>query len=112
MKTLRIPTSVTTFGEAIRWAREQRRLTLRGLAAAVGVSPPFQSDLEHDRRTTTRVADYATVLGVALEDLENRQGFSRDLKDWLSKRPDLIAILRDIRACRCKPLVLKKAGRR
>lgn len=105
---LRIPDSMRSFGEALRWVREQRGMTLRALAREVGVSPPFQSDLEHDRRTTAHVADYARVLGIDVAELESRQGFTRDLKDWLSEHPELIELLRDIRACHCKPLVLKR----
>lgn len=104
----RIPKSEQTFGQAIRWAREQRRLTLRALGDAVGLSAPFLNDLEHDRRQTTKVAELASILRVHIDDLEARQGLTADLKDWLSENPKLLALLRDIRACRCKPLVLKQ----
>lgn len=102
----RIPESEQTFGQAIRWAREQRRMTLRALAAAVGVSAPFQSDLEHDRRETIKVAEYAAVLRVHLEDLEARQGLTANLKDWLSGQPELLRLLQEIHGRRVGPLVL------
>lgn len=37
-------------GEGWRLAREAKGMTLRALAAAAGISPPFQSDVEHGRR--------------------------------------------------------------
>lgn len=108
MEPLRIPKSVVTFGEAIRWCRESRRMTLRQLSTAVGVSPPFQSDLEHGRRETSRVADYARVLHVDVADLEARQGVTEDLIEWLKRNPGVTALLRSIRGCRCHPLILKQ----
>lgn len=104
---LRIPGAVTTFGQAIRWARRARGLTLRQLAERLGVTAPFVCDIEHDRRQTSRTAQIATALVVALEDLESREGMNEDLGDWLSRNPKLVSVIRDIRACRCKPVVLK-----
>lgn len=103
---LRIPDSETTFGQALRWAREQRHMTLRQLGDAVGVTAAFLSDVEHDRRQVGDVAVYAKILMVSLADLERRQGVTADLTDWLSKNPKLLMLLRDIRANRCRPLVL------
>jgi transcriptional regulator with XRE-family HTH domain len=37
-------------GEGWRLAREAKQMTLRALAAAAGISAPFQSDVEHGRR--------------------------------------------------------------
>lgn len=108
---LRIPKGEQTFGQAIRWAREQQRLTLRQLGDSVGLSAPFLNDLEHDRRQTTKVAELASVLRVHLEDLEARQGLTADLKDWLSGQPQLLRLLREIRGRRVSPLVLRRGGR-
>ena len=105
---LRVPDSESTFGMALRWAREQRGVTLRQLGALVGVSAPFLSDVEHDRRQVQNVAAYAEALTVSLADLERRQGITRDLTDWLSKKPKLLMLLRDIRGNRVRPLVLDK----
>jgi transcriptional regulator with XRE-family HTH domain len=109
-RPLRIPDSEVTFGQAVRWARLQRGWTLRQLAAATFVSAVFWCDVEHDRRQTDRAEQLADVLGVELADLERRQGVTRGLTDWLSQNPKLVALLRDIRACRCKPSVLKALG--
>ena len=108
--TLPIPVSEVTFGQAVRWAREQRRLTLRQLGERLGVSAVYLCDIEHDRRGQPLAAELAKVLGVRLVDLEARSGLTPDLKDWLSKRPDLIAALREVQ--RGRQLVLKGVRRR
>lgn len=98
---LRIPAVVTTFGEAIRWARNERGMTLRGLGAAIGVHAAFLCDIEHGRRETARVSDFARALGVHVADLERRQGVTEDLIGWLKVRPDIVRLLRELRGCRC-----------
>jgi transcriptional regulator with XRE-family HTH domain len=42
--------SVTTLGGVIRSQREVRGLTLRAVAEAAGISAPYLSDVEHNRR--------------------------------------------------------------
>lgn len=74
-------------------------MSLRALAGVVGVSVPFLSDVEHDRRslsdeTATRVAE---ALGLHLDDLDLRRGWSRDLGEWISRDPDLVRLLREAR---------------
>lgn len=94
-----IPASEGTLGEALRWARGQRRMTMRGLAVALGVSAPFLSDVEHDRRTLTddRLLQAAEVLNVDPVELDVRRGYSRDLADWIARDPDLVRLLREAR---------------
>jgi transcriptional regulator with XRE-family HTH domain len=96
-----------SFGEALRWARNERRMTLRQLGVKLGLSAPFLSDVEHDRRNLNQVADAEKVLGLRPGELELRGRMSPDLADWLSTQPRLIRLIRDVRACRCKPVVLK-----
>ena len=110
-RPLRIPETERTFGQALRWARGKRKMTLRKLAEAVGVDAAFVCDLEHDRRQTKKVVEFAKALGVPVADLESRQGVTEDLTDWLSKRPDVLRLIREIRACQCKPLILKELAR-
>lgn len=58
-------------GRAVRTLRRRRGLTVRQLAAALGVSPATVSALENGRTgtTTERVAQLADVLGVRVERL-------------------------------------------
>jgi transcriptional regulator with XRE-family HTH domain len=63
---------VKTLGEIIREAREAKGLTLRALARALGVSAPFLSDIEHDRRRPDRrrLKAFSEALGIDLPSLE------------------------------------------
>lgn len=61
-----------TLGQAIRRTRMSKGLSLRDLAYLVGVSPPFLSDLEHDRRSTRRLREIAAALGTTEEHLTAR----------------------------------------
>ena len=95
--THQIPSDVKTLGEAIRRLREAQGMTLRSLAEKVGVTPPFLSDLEHDRRKTDRLERFAEVLSVELESL---QAFdtrvTSEMKEWLTENPELLVLLREI----------------
>jgi transcriptional regulator with XRE-family HTH domain len=93
-----LPATITTFGEAVRYLREKRGLTLRALAGKVGVSPPFLSDLEHNRRSTDKQDELARALGVAPDVLKKLDNRFSDLKEWLSANPELATLLRDIRS--------------
>lgn len=107
---LRLPETVDTYGQALYWARQERRYSIRQLAEVIGVSASYIVDLEHDRRTPAKVDEIAKALNLNLADLQERAGCTRDLKDWLSKNPKLIRLLRDIQAQRCKPSVMKALG--
>jgi len=84
-----------TLGSKIRELRLLRGLSLRQLAFDVGVSPAFISDLERDNRSTSRLGDFARVLGVSedsLAILDNR--VNPDLARWFAATPSLIPALR------------------
>lgn len=88
-----------TLGEAIRALRELRGMTLRALAEKVQISPPFLSDLEHNRRGTDKLAEFAKALRVPLATLERFDGrLAPDLKEWIAENPEVVALLKDIRA--------------
>lgn len=82
-------------GRAIRDARIKAGLTMRKLADKVGVSVPFQCDLEHDRRGTSRLADYAEALGVTEGSLFGAaKVITRHDLEWINANPGLVALLR------------------
>jgi len=84
-----------TLGQAIRTFREKRGLSLRALARAVGLSAPFLSDLEHDRRNTDKLPAIARALGVRARELERHSGHvDRATLRWLRAHPDVVAMLR------------------
>lgn len=112
-KHAEIPDGVTTLGEAIRHLRVVRGLSLRSLAEAAGVSAPFLSDLERNRRSTDRIEQFAEALGVGPEVL---QGFDTrlpsDVRAWISGNPGVATLLRDLRDSGLSPAELRSAFRR
>lgn len=48
-----------TFGEAVRRQRLAKGLGVRELARALGLSAPYISDIEYDRRTTQAAPERA-----------------------------------------------------
>lgn len=94
-----LPAEIETLGDAIRYLREKRGLTLRGLAALVEVSPPFLSDIEHNRRGTEKLAALAKELDVDVAELQRLDGrIPRDLEQWIKKNPEVVALLTELRA--------------
>jgi transcriptional regulator with XRE-family HTH domain len=85
-----------SLGEAIRSLREQRQLSLRGLAQRIGVSAPFLSDVERNRRSTDKLDALAKALQVSVEELEALDGrIPTDLKEWLLANPGVVALLKE-----------------
>lgn len=101
---MKFPKDVKSLGQAVYHARNERKLTLRQLAQKVGLSAVFLCDVEHDRRSTSKLPELAQALQIPLVELENRAGLTKDLKDWLSHHPKLIQLLRDIQSRR-RPMV-------
>ncbi len=84
-------------------------MSLRALANKVGVSAPFLSDLEHNRRATDRIADIASALGVAVEEFQRVDGrLTADLKDWIAANPGMVAFLKEVRASNRSPAELRR----
>jgi transcriptional regulator with XRE-family HTH domain len=96
-KPLQIPDSISTLGEAIHWAREQRNMTMRQLADKVGVSAPFMSDVEHGRRTPGDVAAVAAALGVPANDLLTRR-LTESAEAWKKNNPKLAEFMEKMKA--------------
>ena len=93
-KKLKIPAHVCSLGEAIRFLRDEQKLTLRALADAVGVSAPFLSDLEHGRRQTDKFDELAKALHVDAEDLKAFDPrVTPELKSWLTTNPQVVSLL-------------------
>lgn len=107
------PESVTTLGEAIRFLREQRGLSLRALAEAAGVSAPFLSDLERNRRSTDRLGEFASALGVEADVLQRFDTrLPSDVRAWISGSPGVATLLRELKDSGLSPAELRSAFRR
>lgn len=107
-----------TLGEHVSRLRNERGITLRSLARLVGISAPFMSDLEHDRRRPSKetLAKIATVLGAPLSALA-RHSISRDRLALINRDPELVELLQRVMSDQhCRRLVLRalptKPGRK
>jgi transcriptional regulator with XRE-family HTH domain len=88
---------VKTLGAAVRFLRERKGTSLRQLAAQVGVSASFLSDLERNRRSTDKLQELATALEINVEVLHTFDGrMGSDLKEWIATNPGMVAVLREM----------------
>lgn len=109
-KTIDIPENIQTLGEALRFLREKREMSLRALAKKVGVSAPFLSDLEHNRRSTNELPAFAKALDVDPAVLSKFDGrLTSDMKEWISSNPALVNLLKDFRSSGRRPEELREA---
>ena len=92
----KLPKHVDTLGDAIRFLREREGFTLRGLGRAVGLSAPFLSDIEHNRRPSTeKLTELALVLKVDVGELQRLTGrVDRKMQRWLAAHPEIMRALR------------------
>ena len=105
---LKIPNTVKSLGEAIRYLREQRGMTLRALAKHVDISAPFLSDIEHNRRNTDKLALFAEVLDIDVKELKRFDTrLPTAVKDWISSNPEIVDLLKDMQASGHSPAQLR-----
>ena len=97
-----------TFGEYLKHKREEKQISLREVARTLGVSAPFLSDVENNRRgplTEERLADLAKVLNLnekeqsEMYDIVGKQKglLAPDLNPYVTERPYVNAALRTAR---------------
>ncbi|HCG62348.1 MAG TPA: XRE family transcriptional regulator [Sphaerochaeta sp.] len=100
--------TTVTFGEYLKHKREEKHISLREVARTLGVSAPFLSDVENDRRgplTEERLADLAKVLNLnekekaEMYDIVGKQKglLAPDLNPYVTDRPYVNAALRTAR---------------
>ena len=97
-----------TYGEYLKYKREEKQISLREVARTLGVSAPFLSDVENNRRgplTEERLADLAKVLNLnekekaKIYDIVGKQKglLAPDLNPYVTERPYVNAALRTAR---------------
>ena len=100
--------TTVTFGEYLKHKREEKQISLREVARTLGVSAPFLSDVENNRRgplTEERLADLAKVLNLTekekseMYDIVGKQKglLAPDLNPYVTERPYVNAALRTAR---------------
>ena len=104
-----IPADARSLGEAIRLLREKQGITLRALARTVGVSAPFLSDVEHDRRSPTMLDEIAAALNADPEELQKLSTrMPADVRAWIKDTPGVVQLLRQMRDSRKSPEELRR----
>ena len=100
--------TTVTFGEYLKHKREIKHISLREVARTLGVSAPFLSDVENNRRgplTEERLADLVKVLNLnekekaEMYDIVGKQKglLAPDLNPYVTERPYVNAALRTAR---------------
>lgn len=100
--------TTVTFGEYLKHKREEKPISLREVARTLGVSAPFLSDVENNRRgplTEERLADLVKVLNLnddekaEMYDIVGKQKglLAPDLNPYVTDRPYVNAALRTAR---------------
>ena len=91
------PREVRTLGAAVRYLRLARGMTLRAVAKAAGISAPFLSDIEHNRRgVSDKFGKLAAVLGTTNAELD-RFRLTADIAEWIKSEPEVLELLRNIK---------------
>lgn len=100
--------TTVTFGEYLKHKRDEKQISLREVARTLGVSAPFLSDVENNRRaplTEERLADLANALNLnekekaEMYDIVGKQKglLAPDLNPYVTERPYVNAALRTAR---------------
>jgi transcriptional regulator with XRE-family HTH domain len=89
-------------GQEIRRRRLAAGISLRGLAAKLGISAAHLSDIEHNRRRPSEkllegIASELQVVGATFADLEMLvTGLDRETREWAASTPGARAVLRRV----------------
>jgi len=94
----------TTFGAYLRSLRLSRGIGLRELARQLGISAPYLSDLEKDKRGAPPVDLVRTIVKILDGDSENiydlagksRNTIASDIEDLLIAKPEIVSLLRSV----------------
>ncbi len=98
----------TNFGEFISQKRIEKQITLRKMAGMLGVSAPFLTDVEKDRRNPfdmEKLTQLTKILGLSNEERElmfnlagkKRNAVAPDLPEYIMERDYVSAALRTAR---------------
>ncbi len=102
---------MATLGHEIRSRRLEQGLSLREFARRVGVSPPYVTDLEADRRrpgpeVLARMAAELRVPVRQLEALDTRLG--PEVRKWVESQPEVGQLLRRLKDSPRREAVLRR----
>ena len=92
-----------TLGLEILRLRNLAGITLRAFAENIGVSAPYVSDIEHDRRRPSdevlkRIAKELKSVGATFEELDKLNSrLDRDIQAWVADNPAVRQMLRQVK---------------
>lgn len=95
--------TASLLGAEIRRLRLRSGVTLRGLAARLGISAAHLSDIEHDRRRPSEqllrtICTELRTAGATFESLESLvTGIDPETRDWIAATPGVRRLLRAVR---------------
>jgi transcriptional regulator with XRE-family HTH domain len=101
-------------GELIKSKRLARKWSLRQLGEEIGVTPAYVGDIESSRRLPSAElrARISTVLGISPDELEAADDrLSPDLREWIDERPQLISLLRSLKASPESDMLIQRLAR-
>ena len=96
-------TPAETLGLEILRLRTRAGVTLRAFAESIGVSAPYVSDIEHDRRRPSEevlrnIAKELKGVGATFEGLDKLNSrLDRDIQSWVADNPSVRQMLRQIK---------------
>jgi transcriptional regulator with XRE-family HTH domain len=101
-------------GELIKAKRLARKWSLRQLGDEIGVTPAYVGDIEANRRLPSaelkqRIAAVLEIPPADLEAADNR--LFPELREWIDERPQLITLLRSLRASPESDMLIQRLAR-
>lgn len=96
---------MTTFGEYLRTLRTERRITMKGLADQLGITPPYLNDVEKGKRDSfdlEKLNTIAKIFELSEEETdrlmnlagEQRNSIAPDLPEYIVGKDYITAALR------------------
>ncbi len=100
-------------GDRIKEARVDGQLTLRGVAASLGISPSYLNDIEYNRRTPSEstLEKIAALFGFDINDLlaaAGRVGIGKEAEEYIRENPSAGVLFRRVTTERLPEEELKK----
>lgn len=101
-------------GALIKARRSARKMSLRDLGIALGVTPAYLADIEASRRLPSPELRQriSAVLEIPLEDLQAADNrLEPDLREWIEERPQVISALRTLQSSPDAGMLIQRVTR-
>jgi transcriptional regulator with XRE-family HTH domain len=105
---------VSELADLVKAKRLARNWSLRQLGTQIGVTPAYVADIEAGRRLPSAELKerISAVLDIPADELAAADSrLTTDLRDWIEERPQLIILLRSLRASPESDMLIQRLGR-